>query len=141
VTPAEGGALAVAAVAAAAAVRWMPAPAAAVGRRRRLRPVRGEPAPAELNAYRRMLRLAVASEAEAHHRLVPTLRDVAAQRLAAYRRVDLAADPEGARRALAPGTWELLRPDRPAPADRHARGPRLAELEAAIEDLERLAGG
>jgi hypothetical protein len=138
VTAAEAGALAVGAVAAVAAVRAMPAPADV---RRRRRAERAGPAmPAELVAYRRMLRMAVGSESEAHHRLVPALRDLAAQRLVAYRRIDLAREPEAARRALAPETWELVRPDRPAPADRHTRGPRLAQLAAVIDDLERLGG-
>jgi hypothetical protein len=140
VTAAEAGALAVGAVAAVAAVRAMPAPAA-IRRRAVRRDRRGPALPAELAADRRLLRMAVASSAEAHHRLVPALRDVAGQRLAAYRRIDLARDPEAARRTLAPETWALVRPDRPAPADRHARGPRLAELEAAIADLERLRDG
>jgi hypothetical protein len=140
VTAAEAGALAVGAVAAVAAVRAMPAPAA-VSRRRPRRDRRGPALPAELAADRRLLRMAVASAAEAHHRLVPALRDVASQRLAAYRRIDLVREPEAARAALAPETWELVRPDRPAPADRHTRGPRLADLEAAIADLERLRDG
>jgi hypothetical protein len=136
VTPAEAVALAVGAVAAAAAVRAMPAPPAIRRRERTAR--RGPALPAELTADQRLVRMAMANAAEAHHRLVPALREVARQRLAAYRRIDLTGDPAAARRALGAETWELVRPDRPAPADRHARGLRPEQLEAAIADLERL---
>ncbi len=34
--------------------------------------------------------------------------------------------------------WELLRPDRPAPENRHAAGISPSELRALVSDLERM---
>ena len=43
-----------------------------------------------------------------------------------------------ARETLAPATWELVRPDRPAPADAFARGLPATELDLVLDDLEAL---
>jgi hypothetical protein len=137
VTIPEGVTLAVGALLAAEAVRRMPRPAA--GRRRRRRRVERTPlAPSDLRACERMLRLSTASAGETHHRLAPMLREIAAQRLAAGRRIDMGRDMEAARASVSSSTWELIRPDRPAPHDRHGNGPSLAELESAIAELEQL---
>jgi hypothetical protein len=66
--------------------------------------------------------------------------DIARQRLADHRGVRIDADPEAAARALGPQTWELVRPDRPAPSDRRARGMTPERLRAVVESLERIGG-
>ena len=135
----EAVTLAVGAIAAAEVVRRMPPPAGARRRRRRLRGVEQPPlAPSDLRACERLLRLSSSSAGETHHRLAPMLREIAAQRLAAGRRIDMGRDMEAARAAVSAPTWELIRPDRPAPPDRHAAGPSLVELESAIAELEQL---
>ncbi|MGN6380814.1 MAG: hypothetical protein ACTHNU_17820 [Gaiellales bacterium] len=136
-TVAEAATLAVGAVATAEVVRWMPR--AAGGRRlRRPKPQPGSLAPADLKACERLLRLASSSAGEAHHRLSPVLREVAAHQLASGRSIDLERDVAAARSAVSPATWELIRPDREPPGDRHARGPSMAALESVIAELERL---
>jgi len=95
----------------------------------------GPAAPAErvadLERMEREVTLAVATEYDLHRRLLPLLREAAAMRLAR------------SGRSLGPDTagrwWPLLRPDRPAPEDRFARGPALRELRALVDDLEALA--
>ena len=47
-------------------------------------------------------------------------------------------EPEKARTLLGDETWELVRPDRPEPADRHAPGLPLGALERAVASLEQL---
>jgi hypothetical protein len=141
VTVGEVASVVVGAIAATAAVRAMPAAARSRKARRRRQPPPAPAAPADLRTFERMLRLATASAGEAHHRLAPALREIAARRLASASRIDLYADPQAARARVSPATWELIRPDRPAPVDRHGRGPAMPELEAAIAELEGLGGG
>ena len=81
--------------------------------------------------------LAAGTAFDVHYRLRPSLRTVAAG-LLLRQGVDLERAPGRAQELLAPGTWELVRPDRPAPDDRTAPGLPLAEAERAISDLERL---
>jgi hypothetical protein len=73
-----------------------------------------------------------------HHRLRPRLRTIATDLLAVRRRLALDGDPERARRALGEPAWELVRPERPPPADRQARGIAIRELRSVVESLERL---
>ena len=82
--------------------------------------------------------LGVSSAFDLHHRLVPRLRSITAGLLTSRRRVSLDADHEEAGRAVGKETWELVRPDRPRPEDRLARGMRAAELRRAVESLERI---
>ena len=42
--------------------------------------------------------------------------------------------------AVGPDVWELVRPDRPPPADRRARGIPPAQLRRVVESLERIGG-
>ena len=59
--------------------------------------------------------------------------------LAARRRgIELDAQPQAAQRLLAPGTWELVRPDRPRPDDAFAPGLAPKRLDAVLDDLEAL---
>ena len=111
----------------------MPAPP----RRRRAKPE--EPSrPRGLSATERQLGLARASAGDVHDRLTPLLRNVARDRLATAG-IDLDRNPDVAAEALGPETWELVRPDRAPPADRHGPGASLADIRRAVSALEGIA--
>jgi len=84
----------------------------------------------ELARIEREVTLAVGSAHDLHHRLLPHLREIAQARLE--------------RRGKQPGPdtlgrwWDLLRPDRPEPDDRFARGIPEDDLRALVADLERM---
>jgi hypothetical protein len=80
--------------------------------------------------------LGIASSFDLHYRLVPRLRATATGLLASRRNVPLAADHERARGILGDGTWELVRPDRPAPEDRLTTGIAPTELSTVLDALE-----
>ena len=94
---------------------------------------------AELEQMEREVILATSTAFDVHLRLRPRLRRIAAYLLATRRGVDLEAKPEVARELLGEQTWELVRPDRPAPTERHAPGLRRADLRDVVASLERLA--
>ena len=94
--------------------------------------------PPELVRTEREIMLGTASAGQLHRRLLPLLREAAAARLAAGHNIDLQQRPEAARRLLGEDTWELLRPDRPEPADRNAPGVPLKRVRAVIDTLEAL---
>jgi hypothetical protein len=94
--------------------------------------------PVELLRVQRDLELGIAGAAHAHHRLLPMLREAAAARLGARHGIELERRPEAAQALLGDDVWELLRPDRPEPADRFAPGVRRDRVAAAIERLESL---
>lgn len=91
------------------------------------------PRPAQLERLERELTMATATAFDLHARLRPQLREIATMRLAT-RGVRL----ENAEGVLGPELWELVRPDRQSPADRHAEGIAPAELRRAVEALEAL---
>lgn len=95
-------------------------------------------APEELMRMDREIVLGIADADHAHRRLLPLLRSTAAARLAARHGVELDRRPESARALLGDEVWELLRPDRPAPADRHGPGVPREQIAAAIERVESL---
>jgi hypothetical protein len=104
-----------------------------------LRGRREEPGrPSELVRTEREITLGVTSAGHLHRRLLPLLREAAAARIAAQRGVELAGRPEAARELLGEDVWEWLRPDRPAPEDRHEPGISLARLERLVGELEAL---
>jgi hypothetical protein len=90
--------------------------------------------PTDLLRIERELSLGVASAGHLHMRLLPLLREAASARLG----YDLYRAPLRARAMLGDEAWELLRPDRPAPEDRHGTGVPLRKVEHCIETLERL---
>jgi hypothetical protein len=106
-------------------------------------PRRRSPQPAEprrpkgLSAMERHVGLARGNAGDLHERLCPLLRDIARDRLAAAG-VDLDRDPEAAAEALGPETWELVRPDRRPPGDRHGPGISLASVRRAVDRLEEI---
>ena len=94
------------------------------------------PPPASLARIEHEATLAVASSFELHYRFAPRLRSIAAGLLMSRKRISLAAQSAAARDALGDPTWELVRPDRPAPEDRLARGLTMHELEHVVDSLE-----
>jgi hypothetical protein len=102
---------------------------------------RGKPAspqPEELLRMDRELVLGSADADHAHRRLLPLLRSTAAARIASRHGFELERKPEAARALLGEDVWELLRPDRPEPPDRHAAGVPHKSIVAVIERLESL---
>jgi NaMN:DMB phosphoribosyltransferase len=92
----------------------------------------------ELMRMERELLLGSADADHAHRRLLPLLRAAAAARLIARHGVELGRRPEAARALLGADVWELLRPDRPEPEDRHGPGVPREQIIAAIEAVEAL---
>ena len=94
--------------------------------------------PEELLRMERELLLGIADADHAHRRLLPLLRAAAAARLAARHGLDLDRRPDAARTLLGEDVWELLRPDRPQPEDRHGPGVPRQQIAAVIERVESL---
>lgn len=103
------------------------------------RPPRRRPAarPRELVKLEREVELATQTAFDAHYRLRPTLRQIAAARLGA-RGIDLDAPRGPAENLLGSEAWELTRPDRDRPRRHDDPGPTLAEIDAAVTALERV---
>lgn len=115
--------------------RLIPAPAV-MGRR----PTADyEPArPDQLLASERLVTSGRAMAIHAHASLRPALAEIASQRLAARgQALDQLSDRAG-QELLGDRLWELIRPNRPFPEDRHAPGVSLRDLEAMLDVLERL---
>jgi hypothetical protein len=88
--------------------------------------------PPEIERLERELTLATTSAFDLHARLRPVLREIAAARLAARgRRLDEHGEHE-----LGEELWELVRPGRVPPHDRHRPGIPPDELRRLIERLE-----
>jgi hypothetical protein len=92
--------------------------------------------PAELIRVERELTLGSSTAEHLHTRLAPLLRDAAAARLASRHNVDLARHPDQAHALLGDAAWELVRPDRPAPADPNAPGLPLRRIAAVLDAIE-----
>lgn len=101
-------------------------------------PPAAAPQPVELLRMERDIELGIAGAGNAQHRLLPILREAAAARLASRHGVELERRPDAARGLLGEDVWELLRPDRPEPADRFDRGVPREQVAAAIERVESL---
>ena len=71
---------------------------------------------------------------DVHYRLRPHLRRIVAHRLAG-RGVILDGEPQRVQAVLGPDAWELVRPDRPEPPDRSARGLELSTIRRAVEQI------
>ena len=98
---------------------------------------RPDPRPRELVKLEREVELSMQTAFDAHYRLRPTLRRIAAARLRA-RGVDLDAPDSGAEALLGPEAWQLVRPDRRRPHRHEDPGSTLAEIETAVAALEQL---
>jgi len=89
--------------------------------------------PLELDRLERDVTLGVSGAFHLRHKLLPQLREIAAQRLADRRGAALTETAVGA------DAWDLLRPEGPdGYRDRHGRGIPIAELEALTGELERI---
>src|SRR5262249_31437228 len=94
--------------------------------------------PEELLRMDRELVLGSADADHAQRRLLPLLRATAGARIAARYGFELERRPEEARALLGEDAWELLRPDRPEPEDRHGPGVPRGQIIAVIERVESL---
>jgi len=102
------------------------------------RPAPGQPRPAQLVDLERLVITARTSAVQAHAYLRPRLIEIASYRLAARgQTLGRLPDPVG-RELLGDRLWDMVRPDRPFPEDRHGPGVRAQELEGMVELLERL---
>lgn len=93
--------------------------------------------PAQLVRLERTVAWSGSSAMDAHTRLRPVLVEIAEARMA-RRGVRLERDLAEARRLLGPMAWEVVRPDRPPPADRDAPGIAARDLEEILDALEKL---
>lgn len=84
----------------------------------------------EIERMTREVTLGATTAYDLHVRLLPQLRQIAQARL------------ERSGRTMSPETlgrwWELLRPDRPTPANRNAPGITPSDLRALVSDLEKM---
>jgi hypothetical protein len=103
--------------------------------RRRATPA---PEPVAFADVERELQLGLAFADHAHRALVPLLRSAAAARLSMRHGIELERQPDAARRLLGEQTWDLVRPDRPAPSDGLGPGPPEEDIAAAVTRLESL---
>jgi hypothetical protein len=92
--------------------------------------------PSSLARMQNEVVLGMASSFDLHYRLAPRLRAIAAGLLGSRRRVFLPADEERAREILGVATWEIVRPDRPAPEDRLTTGIPVRDLTGVVDSLE-----
>jgi hypothetical protein len=99
---------------------------------RRPRPETGE------LALVRELDLSTMNAFHLHVRLRPVLREIAAHRLRRHYGVELDDEQARARELVGTEAWELVRPNRPPPADRLAAGPQLATLRTVVDELEQI---
>jgi hypothetical protein len=90
--------------------------------------------PASLRRVERLIAYGPKSNWSAERRLLPMLRGLAAERLAANHGIDPTTDPATARSLLGEAAWRRLQPR----ADPHSPGPHLDELVLVVEAIERL---
>ena len=102
----------------------------------RRRPRRQE-RPPSLAKLEREVTLAAVTAFDFHARLRPTLREIAAYRLAS-RGLVLDSGAPATREALGDELWELLRPDRRPPDDRLAPGVPLTRLRTLLDALDKI---
>ena len=99
---------------------------------------RQAPRPAQLVRLEGVVSMSGASALHAHAELRPLLAEVVSRRLAA-RGQALERMPDAAgRELLGERLWEIVRPDRPFPEDRHGPGVSARDLCAMLELIERL---
>lgn len=94
--------------------------------------------PAQLLENRELIASASLSALYAHAYLRPALAESVDARLARAGFRLAAISDEVGRELLGEPLWDLVRPDRPLPADRHGPGVTAAELQAMLDVVERL---
>jgi|tagenome__1003787_1003787.scaffolds.fasta_scaffold20936089_3 hypothetical protein len=104
---------------------------------RRTEPPDDEPV-VDLARVEREVTLGVANAYDLHYRLRPRIRAIVTSRLADRRGIDLERQPPAAEAAVEPVVWELVRPDREPPRDRHGPGLGLPRLREVMEGLDRI---
>jgi hypothetical protein len=92
--------------------------------------------PGSLSRLEREVSMAGSAAFDVHFRLRPVIAELAAELLSSRRGIDLARDPERAQAALGEDVWEIVRPDRPQPAERHGLGISEARLGRVVTALE-----
>jgi hypothetical protein len=92
---------------------------------------------AQLVRIERSVELSGASRLEYEHRLQPTLRYLAAERLRLRRGINIDRRPDAARAALGESAWDMVM-RRGASSDRRAAAPTLAEIRLLFETLEQV---
>jgi len=104
---------------------------------RKTRDRRADP-PRSLGQLENEVTMSVGDALDFHYRFRPHVRLIAAGLLEGRRGVTLDEEPERARHLLGDEAWDLVRADRPAPADRHGPGLPSEALERVVLSLERL---
>jgi hypothetical protein len=89
----------------------------------------------ELAHLERVLVMSAAQDFDLHYRLRPTLREIAAARLA-ERGLQLDAGGPLVQEALGDELWAVVRPDRVAPENRQARGIGQDGIERLVRRIE-----
>ena len=92
--------------------------------------------PEALERLEDQVSLSVANATDLYSRLLPALRETAAELLLSRRGIGLDTEPDRAREVLGDEAWSLLRPDLGPPADRFGRGVSPARLRAVVEAVE-----
>jgi hypothetical protein len=92
----------------------------------------------ELARLERELYIGAARAFDLHYRVRPVLREIALA-LLAERGLRLDGGDEAVREALGEEVWELVRPDREPPVDRHGGSIGLAGVERFVARLEGLS--
>lgn len=110
-------------------------PATPVRSGRGVREARQRP-PETLDRLEQEVILGISGAFDLHYHLRPRLRSLAGDLLAGRRGIRLSDDPERARAVLGDEAWDLVRSDRPPPADRLARGIAPPDLSRIVESLE-----
>ncbi|MBA3348272.1 MAG: hypothetical protein H0T13_06895 [Actinobacteria bacterium] len=93
---------------------------------------------AELERIEREVSMSASTAFDVHFRLRPRVQRIARQLLAARRGIDIATQPEAARRVLGEETWAIVRPDAQPPADRSGPGLDARRMRAVVASLEAL---
>ena len=94
--------------------------------------------PSSLSRLEREVSMAGSAAFDVHFRLRPVITELATELLSSRRGIELERDPEQARAALGDDVWELVRSDRPQPAERHGSGIDEAGLGRVVTALERV---
>jgi hypothetical protein len=94
--------------------------------------------PGSLSRLEREVSMAGSAAFDVHFRLRPVIAALATELLSSRRGIDLASDPDRAQGALGDDVWELVRPDRPQPSQRHGSGIDEARLGRIVSALEHL---
>ncbi|MSO95094.1 MAG: hypothetical protein EXQ81_04785 [Thermoleophilia bacterium] len=92
--------------------------------------------PAGLMRLEREVSMAGSAAFDVHFRLRPALVELATELLLSRRGIDLEREPGQAHAVLGDDAWELVRPDRPQPSERHGAGLGEVELERVVTALE-----